>query len=199
VEGNGTHRKRAQGKRGKVGGESASEAPRGTRRRGSALQRRRGEWGQRTRRRRALDARTRTAKTLPTTRPLLCARAAAPAVPHPEFGGCRPGCRPHTRRTPRRVGSAQTTRARHVEWGARRPHAHATSSGERADHTRTPRRVGSAKTIRARHVEWGARRPHPTTKGVVGPGTTEPVNGEGPMNHDMRRRRLKKRPRSPNE
>ena len=70
----------------------------------------------------------------------------------------------HTR-TPRRVGGAQTTRARHVEWGARRPHAHATSSGEREDHTRTPRRVGGAQTTpdnkrgrRTRHDRTRQRR-----------------------------------------
>ena len=174
--------------------------PRGTTRQRSALQRRRGEWGQRTRRRRAMDTRMTNAPTLPTTRPLLCARAAAPAVPHPEFGGCRPGCRPHTRRRPRRVGRAKTTRARHVEWGARRPHAHATSSGERADHTRTHATSSGEREDHTRTPRRvGARRPHPTTTGVVGPGTTEPVNGEGPMNHDVRRRRLKKNARSPNE
>ena len=75
-----------------------------------------------------------------------------------------------------------TQDAGHVEWGARRPHEHATSSGGRADHTRTPRRVGSAQTTRARHVEWGARRPyaHATSSGGRADHTRQQKGSSGP-------------------
>ena len=86
-----------------------------------------------------------------------------------------------------------TQDARHVEWGARRPHAHATSSGGRADHTRTPRRVGSAqttrartprrvgsaKTTRARHVEWGRADHTRQQQGSSGPARQNPSTAKG--------------------